>query len=323
MIKHSVIWVCSLLAGLSQFRGQVVPNPQTVPNTTTQTLNPIPSAYSSGIALSYIRSWEAEMPFPADSSIASSARTVQQVKQTTQYVDGLGRPLQTVVKGVSPNGYDMVSPVLYDSFGREVFKYLPYVDTGTQGNFKTNPFAQQNSFMTAFYNPISTTNGEKFFYAQTVFEASPLNRVLAKYAPGNSWAGSALGPVLQYQTSTLADSLVIWRLTYTAGLTPTTGGYYGYGQCTKTVTADEAGHQVVEYKDKEGRGILKKVQSAPNVPTTAYTGLLCTYYIYDDLGNLCFGLPPNGAGSLEGTSLTFDATTSSSAPFAKELCFIY
>src|SRR5258708_7678333 len=323
MIKHSVIWVCLLMTGLSKVCGQVVTTTQTVPNTATQTLNPIPSAYSSGIALSYIRSWEAEMPFPADSSIASSARTVQQVKQTTQYVDGLGRPLQTVVKGVSPNGYDMVSPVLYDSFGREVFKYLPYVDTGTQGNFKTNPFAQQNSFMTAFYNPISTTNGEKFFYAQTVFEASPLNRVLAKYAPGNSWAGSALGPVLQYQTSTLADSLVIWRLTYTAGLTPTTGGYYGYGQCTQTVTADKAGHHVGVYKDKEGRVILKKVQSATSVPTTAYTGWLCTYYIYDDLGNLRFVLQPKGTDWLKVNSWTFRATTYTSSPFAKELCFIY
>src|SRR5258708_36375916 len=134
MREYVVIWGGLLMPGLRKVCGTVVLKTQSGPNTTTQPRNPIPSAYSSGIALSYIRSWEAEMPFPADSSIASSARTVQQVKQTTQYVDGLGRPLQTVVKGVSPNGYDMVSPVLYDSFGREVFKYLPYVDTGTQGH---------------------------------------------------------------------------------------------------------------------------------------------------------------------------------------------
>jgi len=323
MIKIKFVLVAAAWLAVFDAGAQVIPNTQTQPNATTQTLNPIPSSYSSTIALNMLRSWEAERPFTADTMITSNARSVQEVKQTTQYFDGLGRPIQTVVKGISPQGYDMVSPMLYDSLGREVFKYLPYVDTGTFGGFKANPFNWQSSFMTALYNPTSATNGEKFFYGQTMYEASPLNRVLASYAPGNSWAGSALGSAMQYQTSTLADSLVIWRVTYTMGLTPTNGGYYAYGQLLKTVATDEAGHQVVEYKDKDGRVVLKKAQSAATVPSTAYTGWLCTYYVYDDLGNLRFVMPPKTTDWLKANSWTFDATTIAASSISKELCFSY
>src|SRR5262245_8532186 len=60
--------------------------------------------------------------------------------QTTQYFDGLGRPLQTVVRqGSKPTGQpatDMVSPVYYDALGRETLKYLPYSSTENNGLFK-------------------------------------------------------------------------------------------------------------------------------------------------------------------------------------------
>ena len=37
---------------------------------------------------------------------------------TLQYFDGQGRPLQTVMKGNSPNGHDVIQPFSYDEFGR-------------------------------------------------------------------------------------------------------------------------------------------------------------------------------------------------------------
>ncbi|WP_222614510.1 DUF6443 domain-containing protein, partial [Chitinophaga cymbidii] len=138
----------------------------------TPTINPpsatpvaIPGAYTN-TTINYIRTWEPDKPLTDPASVISATTDV---RQTTQYFDGLGRPLQTVSKGISPAGRDLVAPVIYDAFGREQFKYLPYVpQTGNMndGKFKTSPFAGQ----AAFYNN-RTLNpgvlGDTVYYSRT------------------------------------------------------------------------------------------------------------------------------------------------------------
>lgn len=150
----------------------------------------VPAGYSSP-TVNYVRTWEPSMPTSDTSAVKATVRSVAEVKQTTQYFDGLGRPLQTVAKGISASGKDVVSPVVYDAFGREQFKYLPYVPKNgvnvSDGKFKTDPFNEQNAFyQDAVLSPSSA--GESIFYSQNEFESSPLNRVTNTYAPGNSWA---------------------------------------------------------------------------------------------------------------------------------------
>src|SRR5258705_12022701 len=81
---------------------------------------------------SYVRSWDVKIPVTNAATI--SGRPVTEVMQTTGYVDGLGRPLQMVVKeGSFMNSLntktDMVSYSVYDALGREVKKYLPFAAT--------------------------------------------------------------------------------------------------------------------------------------------------------------------------------------------------
>ncbi len=57
---------------------------------------------------------------------------VDSLSQTIQYFDGLGRLIQTTTTQSSPSLEDVVLPVSYDAFGREVKKYLPYV-SGSDG----------------------------------------------------------------------------------------------------------------------------------------------------------------------------------------------
>src|SRR4051794_25763249 len=152
-----------------------------------------------------IRVWDAQKPYLGDTFLNSGARTTKEVKQTTQYFDGLGRPLQTVVKAASPNGFDMVSPVVYDPFGREAVKYLPYVSASNNGQFQSDAFTQQDNFMKGFYNPTNDANGEKYFYGKTDYEASPLNRPAKTYAPGNNWVGDAAGVGVQYLLNDALD----------------------------------------------------------------------------------------------------------------------
>lgn len=273
--------------------------------------------------INYIRTWEPSMPTADPAVVSSGSRTVSEVKQTTQYFDGLGRPLQTVSKGTSAGGKDVVAPVVYDEFGREQFKYLPYAaQTANDGKFKTNPFTDQK----AFYQNSSLmpgTAGESIYYGRTDYEASPLNRVLKTYAPGNSWAKNDPSTVerggnhpvqSQYQVNAIADSVRIWTLA-AGGIIPASSSIYGAGQLYKNVVIDEATNQVVEYKDKEGRVVMKKVQLSVS-PGSAHMGWLCTYYVYDDLGNLRFVLPPKAVTAVISNWVV-------SAAVAAELCFIY
>src|SRR5206468_1602071 len=154
-------------------------------------IHTVPSAYSSTMLVNFVRTWNATKPFTADTSVTSASRTTQEVKQTTQYIDGLGRPLQTVVKQITAGGRDLVIPIEYDSLGRETYKYLPYaqIDSNTTtGKFKRDAFNNQKSFYSnTTYNP-GLVN-EQIYYNKTIFEPSVLNRIDTAFSPGNSWGG--------------------------------------------------------------------------------------------------------------------------------------
>ncbi len=291
--------------------------------------------YPAGTLVNYVRTWDATAPEQDPNALMT--RPLKDVKQATQYLDGLGRPLQTVIKkgssitdplnpGSSVNANDIVTPVEYDVFGREQYKYLPFPANNTGNNpsindgaFKLNPFAQQ----TAFYDNLNPINpikgqGETYFYSKTNFEASPLNRVTDTYAPGNNWAGSETNAAAQqrnvqmkYYINTAIDDVKMWNVTdvtngfgsyaistvnYGAG-----AGVYPAGELYKTITIDEHKKQVIEFKDKEGKVILKKVQltaTSDDGTGSGYAGWLCTYYIYDDLNNLRCVIQPEGVKAL-------------------------
>jgi len=265
-------------------------------------INPTPAAYTSGSRVNYVRTWLPLRPFVQDSDIVSVSRTVAEVNKTTQYIDGLGRTLQTVNWQASPKNsagqsYDMVVPVLYDSFGRETYKYLPYTSsTAGDGAFKANPFNEQGSFYSSTYpaQQSSFTN-EQVFYGTTLYEASPLNRPLKTLPAGNNWGGSNRGISLSYEVNE-ANEVLFWNPPASNGAIPGSSGYYGAGQLYRTVTKDEHNHRTIEYKDREGHVVLKKVElptaTYPNPDSTSHNGWLCTYYVYDNLGLLRTVIPP-------------------------------
>lgn len=298
------------------------PNTSIFPPLPTQTLQSLLPAYSGTIPLNYVREWSASKTLSSSTAISSTSRTLEEVKQSTQYYDGLGRPVQTVGEKVSPLGFDMVSSKTYDEFGREVFNYLPYISPSSDGNFKTNAFTEDNNFLKAFYNPTNNTAGEQFFYGKTDYENSPANRAIKSYAPGNSWVGSGVGTSMQYFNNTLADSVRIWNVNFNSGKTPTSTGFYAAGLLSKNITTDERGYDVVQYTNKSGKLILKKV-AASNTTYSGPTNWLNTYYIYDDLGNLRYVIQPKGTDWLKSNNWTFENTSWANSTIAKEFTFSY
>ena len=298
-----------------------------------QTPRPVPSAYSNP-TINYVRTWDATSPQTDPNAMLT--KPLRDVKQTTLYTDGLGRPFQTVLKQgsliTSGTAVDMVSAVEYDELGRVQFSYLPFASTatnGTQNNglFKMDPFQQQALFYLSTdinKNPIAGQS-EDFFYGQTLYESSPLNRVQKSMAPGDSWTGSSRGIEMKYLFNTTTDAVRIWNVfNGTSGNfgTYSTPLIYSAGKLYKHITIDEHGKQLIEFTDKEGKVILKKVQigTVTDVGTgIGHGNFLCTYYIYDDLGNLRCIITPRGAELLELDSWSSTTLTNILA----EQCFRY
>jgi len=301
---------------------------------TTLTLSVSSAAVTPTQSMNYITTYTPRVAnLTLQSQVISASVYKDQIETNIQYFDGLGRPVQTVqVKG-SPNGRDMVQPVAYDAYGREATKYLPYAATGftnSNGSYKTDALTT-GAGVDYFYDPTgSGTSGNQQSngivvnpspFSQTVFEASPLNRVVEQGAPGTPWQpvpNSTTGHTVKigYSTNnataitdTAHTTLVAqYKVTINSDQSRTlnraagTVGNYQANQLYVTTAFNEnwtggRSGTVEEYKDKTGHVILKRtfnyvpaVTGPPAVP--AQLQILSTYYVYDDLGNLAFVLSP-------------------------------
>ncbi len=221
------------------------------------------------------------------------------IRADVTYFDGLGRAIQQIAISASPTGKDIVTPIGYDSFGREDKKYLPYeAATGgasPSGSMRTDALAQvyTNSAQYQFYQQDQTSIPKiPNPYTQQVFEASPLDRVLETASPGKIWeVGKGHTVETTYGLNSAAE-IRKWNITLSgiANTGASTGGqYYPAGQLYKNILHDEQGNMVIEYKDKEGRIICKKVQDGGSTTSPTY---VTTDYIYDRFGNLAYVIPP-------------------------------
>ena len=278
-------------------------------------------AGSTCTEMNYVKVRDITKPLVTDSTTAGQLTNLGQVKQTTQYFDGLGRAVQVVVKKASlitnQAATDLVSPIFYDPFGREAYKLLPYASSASDGNYRCNAVTEQNSFNASRYTD------EQYYFGMTAFEASPLNRPAVSYAPGNNWVGASRGVKTNAWINTALDSVRIWNVTDVANNlgTYSSSAYYAAGLLAKSISTDENGKQVIEFNDKEGNVILKKVQLVASADTGAgkgHWGWLCTYYIYDDFNQLRCVVQPRGVELLIAGSWAFTSTILSEQTFRYE-----
>jgi RHS repeat-associated protein len=216
-------------------------------------------------------------------SIASP--TPAQANVGITYFDGLGRPIQQIANQQSNSGKDIVTPIEYDIFGRQPKEYLPFVGSSRNMGYDSNALEGNLNYYTSTY---STSIG----FSEKLLEKSPLNRLLEQAAPGDDWRLS--NPEkhtiqLDYQTN-IADEVKLFDVSLTADYVPsiTANGSYDANVLYKTVTTDENNNPNEEFKDKEGRVVLKRNYDS----SVAHD----TYYVYDVYGNLTYVLPPKAEG---------------------------
>jgi len=227
---------------------------------------------------------------------------------------------------------DIVTPIEYDSFGRQVIDHLPYADFTLENFIPTNTaIARQKNYYLDTYADDLTPNLPNPF-SEKVLEASPLNRILEQGAPGKDWRANKTSNTdhtikFGYQTNSTTDRVRQFEVHFPAPstteqelpklrLTPNRP-FYASKQLYKTVTKDEnwipfisgKNHTTEEFKNRQGQVILKRTYNN-NVPHD-------TYYIYDDFENLTYVLSPEGADNI------IESGSSISQTVLDELCYQY
>lgn len=232
-------------------------------------------------------------------------------KETVQYLDGLGRPIQSIAVGQSLketiNGtdhyHDIVSVHDYDDLGREARQYLPFVAEGNNGDFVQNALSLQSSWYAS--NPYNMPNDGKIAetshpYAETVFGASPLSRVTEQGAPGADWQpGTGHTVRSTYGVNSGQEGVHDFQ----TGSTASAANTYGAGELSFVATTDGNGNKTETYTDKQGRTILVRrkmiVTNTQGTSVSSYVRDVDTYNIYNDFGLLEAVVPPNTVKAME------------------------
>ncbi|MEO7881300.1 MAG: DUF6443 domain-containing protein, partial [Mucilaginibacter sp.] len=295
----------------------------------------MPLSASPSVNQNYILT---SIPRNAGVNPAAGNSTTCDMMQTVQYFDGLGRLTQTVqVKGNQDGTKDLIQPVVYDEYGREAIKYLPYTEgTSAPGSYRTDAVTGVMNF----YYPSGSTalpgtqqnNGivfNQYPFAQAGLEASPLDRPLEQGAPGAPWQLGTHTVKMAYLnndqsnfTSVINNNpgsrkVALYTATINADNTRTLGrvnntATYASNQLFATISKDENWQNtdgclgtVEEYKDKEDHVVLKRTYNkTKDSGGNDIVEMLSTYYIYDDLGNLCFVLTPKSSPDATGAAMS-------------------
>ncbi|MEI6062677.1 MAG: DUF6443 domain-containing protein, partial [Bacteroidota bacterium] len=240
--------------------------------------------------MNYVRTYHVQISGIIDSAALNSSTPISSALQSIQYFDGLGRPVQTIQKGITPEGYDLIKPLKYNDVGLDEINYEPYADKITSSlNFRADFETQQPGF----YHDLFGDNKGR---SPIEYEKSPLNRVLKQGTPGGPWQISAQGhPILfEYLANNATDpqlKVTCWNVVDNVCKN---NGDYAENKLYATKTINEDGAVVYEFKDKQGEVVLKRsvLDDATNADT---------YYVYDDFGLLRFVISPEGTARLVGT----------------------
>lgn len=195
-----------------------------------------------------------------------STNSALDIVETRSYLDGLGRPIQTVAKKQGPSSnQDIISAQEYDKYGRIYRSYEPYAYSSNNGEYRTP----------------STSWG----YTQTTYEISPISRVKSVTPP--SWVATTFS----YGVNTSSDAVK----------NLTTSQNYGAGLLTKHVTKDGNSNQLIIFTDRIGRKVLSRRTNSSD----SASNRLDTYYLYDGKGRLWKVLPPGATMSTPNLIYTY------------------
>ncbi|WP_261512654.1 RHS repeat-associated core domain-containing protein [Chryseobacterium paludis] len=207
--------------------------------------------------------------------VTSSTPNARQI-QSIQYFDGLGRAKQSISVKATPLGRDVVVPIVYDDFGRQIQDYLPIPQVGTQGGAM---YGAPLDNATAIY-------GNERIYGEKTLEKSPAGRLKQITSIGNNWTTHPTQ--FSYSANAAGDVKKITTVTTWAGGTTSTAisytGVYAANTLYKSTVTDADGNTTTEFTNGLGQVILVRKNDG--------TKDTDTYYVYNEFGWLAYVIPP-------------------------------
>ncbi|KKO91325.1 hypothetical protein AAW12_11095 [Sphingobacterium sp. Ag1] len=207
---------------------------------------------------------------------------------TRSYLDGFGRPIQTVQRQASPLGKDIVQTISYDKQGRQEKEFMPFQANSVTGEYRSNAAAEQQSFY--------ATSGQKIAndtkpYTSRLFEKSPLSRLLEMGTTGDGFQPGQHSTTYSYRSNTTADAVRRWNADGTAAANFAPGAL----RVAETQAAD--GQKTQLFTDRAGNTVLRRSYINETVEGQPETWL-DTYYVYDDLGQARYVVPPKAVTAM-------------------------
>ena len=245
--------------------------------------------------------------------------------------------MQKVQMQGSANGFDVVQPFAYDEYGREKFRYLPYASNEANGFFKPNVLGTTSYSGSPHQLFYANGAGDKIAddakpFSESVFIPSPTNHLLEQGSAGVTWQPDATHSytstdrtVKFSQETNVANEVLRWTYvyptaTYPLGIvnagTASAPSFFAANTLLRNKSRDENHNEVIEYKDREDRIILKKVQA----PAGQWAQ---TYYVYNGLGSLVCVLPPEAVARLATEYYQAGATDVTKDAFLNRWAFRY
>ena len=209
---------------------------------------------------------EAQTGTALDSDVTKTSTQVQ-------YLDGLGRPLQTQLWKATPDQTkDLITTTsLYDDFGRDYKHILPTPSSTNTAAFNNTA----ESLAQAFYDDNAPST-------EIVFEASPLNRPFKQFGAGQAWRTA--NKFTQFDYWITGSEVIRFDIQANGSVT---GTRYPSSSLYNNVVTSERGIWTLEVKDKQGRVVSKWQQLEVGTLNFATTD-----YVYNDLGQLSYVIPP-------------------------------
>ena len=248
-----------------------------------------------------VRTYLAKQPIQNYLDVLAKIESPEIVNVKAGYFDGLGRNALNVQYFGATTAKDIVELKRYDEFGREAVKNLLFSINHTL-SYRSQAIVEHVNF---YNNPPAKVQADIKPYAETIFEPSPLNRVTEQGAPGAAWQPGTGKTIKKDYLVNLASE--VFKFSYNLGTgsaslsSDVVTRFYGISEVYANQTKDEKDQSVLEYVDKEGRTICKKVQVSLGLADRVNQAhWASTYYLYDDLGNLVVVIPPEGVKAITG-----------------------
>ena len=197
------------------------------------------------------------------------------------YLDGMGRPVESVNGGIAPPGTDIVEAFEYDALGRQSRKWLgaPFANHEVTGYV---PLSSAKAAVSSYYS-------DAYPYSSSLYEPFRSGKIISEQRPGELSRQADAAQTYSYCANDAASPLLSCQ-SYTAvspgdcDVRVTDRGVSPSGVYMVRHVVDYDGSETYEFTDRNGRLYLHRQICGKKTADT--------YYLRDGSGSLLAVLPP-------------------------------